>query len=87
MPMETLGKQMILCIMFGSVIGARIFLMNGLTRKTVGSVIMAGGVLASNFLTQIDLLYGTDYAFIFFFKWMNLNEYLTGRYDFGENLL
>lgn len=85
-PFEACGKQILLCVFLGSLIGVLIFLINGLIGKAVGAVVMAGAILASNFLTFVDSLYQTNYASGFVFKWINLNEYAAGNYEFGRNL-
>lgn len=85
-PWEAVIKQMLLCILLGSVIGAITFLINGLTKKAIGSVIMVGAVLASDFFGQIDMLFGSSYASISPFSWLNLEYYLNGRYEYDTNI-
>lgn len=86
-PLEAMGEQMLLCILFGSFIGVVTFLINGLVRKAVGSVVMVGCILASDFLAEIDMLFGTGYSRRFFFQWLNLEDYLNGIYDLRINAL
>ena len=87
MPGEAMIKQMMLCVLLGSVIGVVTFLINGLTKKAVGAVVMVGAVLASDFLRQIDMLFGTSYASDSPFRWLNPESYLNGRYEYGTNLI
>lgn len=85
-PWEAIMKQMLLCVLLGSVMGIITFLINGLTKKTIGAVIMVGAVLASDFFGQIDMLFGTSYASKSPFRWLNLENYLNGRYEYSTNM-
>ncbi|MCD8120413.1 MAG: hypothetical protein LUE29_13220 [Lachnospiraceae bacterium] len=86
-PLEAMGKQMLLCILLGCVIGAGTFLVNGLTGKNFGAVVMAGCVFAAEVFANIDLLFGTELSEHYMFGWMQLQFYTDGTYSLRQNLL
>lgn len=86
-PLEAMGKQMLLCILLGCVIGAGIFLINGLTGKSIGAVVMAGCVFAAEVFDNIDFLFGTELGEHYMFGWMQLQYYIDGTCSLRQNLL
>lgn len=84
-PFEAMGRQILLCLLLGMIIGAVTFLINGLTGKMVGSVVLVGMVLAKQFLPMMDFYFYTGLADSFCFNWLNLTDYADGTYSFAEN--
>ncbi|MCD8119489.1 MAG: hypothetical protein LUE29_08430 [Lachnospiraceae bacterium] len=85
-PAEAMGKQMLLCILLGTMVGMASFLINGITRKHIAAVIMVGAVLAVDYMGEIDGYLGTSLLRLNPFAWVSLTEYLNGTYDFAVNV-
>ncbi|MCD8120574.1 MAG: hypothetical protein LUE29_14055 [Lachnospiraceae bacterium] len=81
-PTAALGMQLVLCLLLGSVIGALIFLINGLTRSTFGGVVAVGCVIFTNWIS-----WGMEVRYVSPFEWMKLSNYLNGVYDFKTNVI
>lgn len=84
--MEAMFKQVILCALFGSAIGAAVFLVNGLLRCSIGAVLAAGGVLLALYLNEADLIWGISVSRFFPYLWIDLEYYIDETYDFGSNV-
>lgn len=86
-PLEAMGKELALCILFGAVLGAVMFLVNGITRKQYGAVLIAGLLFLTDFLYRIDNLYDTNFCMKSPFNWLDLGYYVDGTYDFRVNVV
>lgn len=83
---EALAKEVILCTLLGSVIGAAVFLVNGLLRRGIGAIIAAAGALLTGYVNWADIIWGWSLEEKLPFNWVNLKYYVDGRFDFGTNV-
>ena len=81
-----LAKEVILCTLLGSVIGAGVFLVNGLLRRGIGAIIAAAGALLTGYVNWADIIWGWSLEEKLPFNWVNLKYYVDGRFDFGRNV-
>ncbi|MCD8120568.1 MAG: hypothetical protein LUE29_14025 [Lachnospiraceae bacterium] len=82
-----LTMQLVLCVLLGSVVGAVIFLINGLTHSGFGGIFAVGCMILTNWLSEIALDRGLDFDKLFLFRWLNIGDYMSGTYDFVTNVL
>ncbi|MCD8118844.1 MAG: hypothetical protein LUE29_05080 [Lachnospiraceae bacterium] len=83
---EALAKEVILCTLLGSVIGAAVFLVNGLLRRGIGAIIAAAGALLTGYTTDVGVSLGWSLDEKLPFNWVNLTYYVNGKLNFGTNV-
>lgn len=86
-PLEAMGLQILLCVCFGSAVGMSMFFINGILRKNIGSVVMAGCVFFAGYLYTLNMYFDLDLADKFFFNWLSLADYIDGTMDYGSHVL